>query len=77
MSGCGDSGTAAPTSAAETSAETTISRESTNVPETAATDAVHLTEPETAQEDSGRPGAVQQTKVRHYGQGRARCRPGQ
>ena len=63
MSGCGDSGTAAPTAAAETSAETTMSREATDVPETAATDAVHLTEPETAQEDSGQPGAVQQTKA--------------
>ena len=36
-----------------------MSREATGVPETAATDAVHLTEPETAQEDSSQHGVVQ------------------
>ena len=40
-----------------------MSREATDVPETAATDEVHLTEPETAQEDSGQRTVVRQTKV--------------
>ena len=63
ISGCGDSGTASPATVPETSAERTMSRGGNDVLETAATDAMHLTELETPQEDSSQRGVVRQTKV--------------